>query len=52
MGTWIAAMLWPHGAWPQLHTYTDIVMSPGMNEGVVSDQIKTAFAYGFLLPER
>ena len=49
MGTWIAPMLYPHGAWPQLHTYTDVTMSPGMNEGVVHDQARTAFAYGFLL---
>lgn len=50
MGTWIAAMLYPHGPWPQLHTYTDVIMSPGMNEGIVRDQARTAFAYGFLLP--
>jgi len=52
MTSWIGAMLYPAGPWPELHTYTDIVMSPGMNEGVVSDQIRSAVAYAFLLPER
>jgi len=51
MSSWIGAMLYPAGPWPELQTYTDIGMCPGMNEGVVSDQIKTAFAYAFLLPE-
>ncbi|MGD0091870.1 MAG: glycoside hydrolase family 9 protein, partial [Planctomycetota bacterium] len=52
MSSWIGAMLYPAGPWPELQTYTDIVMSPGMNEGVVADQIKSAVAYAFLLPER
>ena len=52
MSSWVGAMLYPHGDWPQLHTYTDVIMSPGMNEGVVRDQIKTAVVYGFLLPQR
>jgi hypothetical protein len=50
MSSWIGAMLYPAGPWPALHTYTDITMSPGMNEGIVVDQMRTAVAYGFLLP--
>jgi hypothetical protein len=52
MGSWIDAMLFPRGAWPELQTYTDVGMCPEMNEGLVSDQIRTAAAYAFLLPER
>jgi len=52
MSSWIGAMLYPAGPWPELHTYSDVGLSPSMNEGVVADQIKTAIAYAFLLPER
>jgi hypothetical protein len=51
MSSWIGAGLYPFGPWPQLHTYTDAEMSPGMNEGMVRNMVKTAIAYGFLLPE-
>jgi hypothetical protein len=49
MTSWIAAGLFPNGPWPQLHTYTDVEMAPGMNEGVVPTMTKTAIAYGFLI---
>ena len=48
----IAAGLYPNGPWPQLHTYTDVEMSPGMNEGVTTAMAKTAVIYGFLMPDR
>jgi len=51
MTSWIAAGLYPHGPWPQLHTYTDVEMSPGMNEGITISMAKTALAYGFLMPD-
>lgn len=50
MGSWIGAMLYPAGPWPPLETYSDLYMFPTMNEGVVSNQIRTAIAYGYLLP--
>jgi len=50
MSSWIGAMLYPAGPWPALQTYSDVSMSPAMNEGVVADQIRCAIAYGFLLP--
>ena len=50
MGSWIGAMLYPAGPWPPLHTYSDVSMLPAMNEGIVSNQIRTAIAYGYLLP--
>jgi endoglucanase len=51
MGTWIGAMLYPAGAWPALQTYSDVSMLPSMCEGIVSNQIRTAIAYGYLLPQ-
>ena len=41
--------LYPSGDWPDLYKYSEYA-SPGMNEGVVVNQAKTAFAYGLLLP--
>ncbi|HZT42948.1 MAG TPA: glycoside hydrolase family 9 protein [Chthonomonadaceae bacterium] len=50
MGTWIGAMLYPLGPWPPLQTYSDVGMCPEMNEDMVSNQMKSAVAYAFLLP--
>lgn len=50
MNAWIGAMLYPAGPWPPLQTYSDLSMFPSMNEGVVANQIRTAIAYGYLLP--
>ena len=49
MGDWPAMSLYPSGDWPDLYKYSEYA-SPGMNEGVVVNQAKTAFAYGLLLP--
>jgi endoglucanase len=51
MSTWIGAMLYPAGPWPALQTYSDVAMLPSMCEGIVSNQIRTAIAYGYLLPQ-
>lgn len=51
MGTWIGAMLYPAGPWPAMQTYSDVTMLPVMCEGVVANQIRTAIAYGYLLPQ-
>jgi endoglucanase len=51
MGTWIGAMLYPAGPWPALQTYSDVSMLPSMCEGIVLNQIRTAIAYGYLLPQ-
>jgi endoglucanase len=50
MGTWIGAMLYPAGVWPQLQTYSDVGLNPEMNENLVSNQMKSAVAYAMLLP--
>lgn len=50
MSTWIGAMLYPTGAWPTMQTYTDVSLCPEMNEGLVSNQMKSVLAYAFLLP--
>jgi endoglucanase len=50
MSTWGGGMLFPAGPWPTLQTYSDVTMLPAMCEGVVADQIRSAIAYGFLLP--
>jgi len=52
MSSWIGAMLFPAGAWPELQTYSDVGMVPFMNEGTVVDQMRTAVVYSFLLPDR
>ena len=52
MGSWVDQSLFPDGPWPELQTYCDLFMIPEMNEGVVVNQVHTAFAYGFLLPDR
>ena len=52
MGSWIDAMLFPPGPWPELQTYSDVGFCPEMNEGLVADQIRSAAAYAFLLPDR
>lgn len=52
MSTWIGAMLYPAGAWPPLQTYSDVGLVPEMNEGIVSNQMKSAVAYAALLPGR
>lgn len=49
MGKWPAMCFDPPGRWPSLYLYADGV-SPGMNEGLVVNQVLTAFAYGLHLP--
>jgi hypothetical protein len=49
-GRWPGMAMYPKGTWPELHTYAEYV-SPGMNEGGVSLHMRTAAAYGFLLPD-
>ena len=44
-------MLYPAGPWPALQTYSDVSMLPSMCEGIVLNQIRTAIAYGYLLPQ-
>jgi endoglucanase len=51
MSGWIDHGLYPTGPWPELQTYCDLGMVPDMNEGTVLNQVLTAFAYGFLLPD-
>ncbi len=48
MGSWPGLSMYPYGAWPDLYKYSENA-SPGMNEGVVATQAKSAFAYGLLL---
>jgi len=49
MAKWPGMSLYPPGPWPDLYKYSEFA-SPGMNEGVVTTQAGTAFAYGLLLP--
>jgi len=50
MGKWPGMSLYPPGPWPDLYKYSEWA-SPGMNEGVVVNQVRTAFAYGLLMPK-
>ncbi len=49
MGEWPGMSLYPPGPWPDLYKYSEDA-SPGMNEGLCTNMVKTAFAYGLLLP--
>jgi hypothetical protein len=50
--TWPGAALSPAGRWPDQQTYSDVAFVPAMNEGTVVDQMRSAVAYGVLLPAR
>jgi endoglucanase len=50
MSSWVGALLFPSGPWPDLQTYSDLGMVPTMNEGTVVDQMRSAVVYSFLLP--
>ena len=52
MSSWVGALLYPPGPWPDLQTYSDLGMVPTMNEGTVVDQMRSAVVYSFLLPAR
>ncbi|MEI7880998.1 MAG: glycoside hydrolase family 9 protein [bacterium] len=49
MGNWPAQSLYPPGQWPALYMYAEDA-SPGMNEGIVANQVKVALAYSLFLP--
>ncbi|MBE7464931.1 MAG: glycoside hydrolase family 9 protein [Planctomycetes bacterium] len=49
MGDWPAMSFYPHGPWPELYCFSEEA-SPGMAEGVVINQARTALAYGLFLP--
>lgn len=49
MEQWPALAAYPPGPWPDLYKYAENA-SPATNEGIVRNQVLTAFAYGLLLP--
>ncbi len=49
MAKWPAQSLYPPGPWPVLYMYGEDT-APGMNEGIVANQVKVALAYALFLP--
>jgi endoglucanase len=48
MGAWPGMSMYPPGPWPDLYKYSENA-SPGMNEGIIKNMAKTAFAYGLMV---